>query len=495
MSETQATERPGRGDGDPSEHLDVLIIGAGLSGIGAAAHLVDAFPQRRYAILEARERIGGTWDLFRYPGVRSDSDMHTLGYRFKPWTGDRLLADGASIKSYVEETAAERGIDEQIRFGHRVTRAQWSTAQRRWTVTVEHDGVTSTLTAALLWGCTGYYRYDRGHHPDFPGLQRYTGELAHPQFWPEDLDWSGKRVVVIGSGATAVTIVPAMAERAAHVTMLQRSPSYVVTQPSTDRLAPTLRRFLPERVAHTIIRWRHILAALAFYELCQRLPRAARRLIRAGVRKELGEDYPVDTHFRPVYDPWDQRLCLVPDGDLFASIRAGDVSVVTDTIETFTESGVRLASGEELAADVVVPATGITVEPLYGIDLFVDDERVELGAKMTYKAMLLDGVPNFVYVFGYTNASWTLKADLVSAWVMRLLARMDAQGREVFVVPRDETVGQRPISDFSSNYFLRALPALPQQGHRRPWRLAQNYVADRRLFVGGDVEDGAILLT
>ncbi len=477
------------------EHLDVLIIGAGLSGIGAAAHLAEAFPGRRYAILEARERIGGTWDLFRYPGVRSDSDMYTLGYRFKPWEGDRVMADGPSIKAYVEETAAERGLDEHIRFGHRVTRAEWSSAERRWTVTVEHDGATSTLSTTLLWGCSGYYRYDRGHHPRFPGQEDYRGELVYPQFWPEDLDWSGKRVVVIGSGATAVTIVPAMAEQAAHVTMLQRSPSYVVTLPATDGLAPRLRRVLPDRAAHALVRWRHILEAMAFYSFCRRFPRAARRMIRSGTRKELGEDYPVDTHFKPAYDPWDQRMCMVPDGDLFASIRRGDASVVTDTIETFTETGVRLASGEHLEADVVVSATGITVEPLHGIDLVVDGERVDLGQRMAYKAMLLDGVPNFVFVFGYTNASWTLKADLVSAYVVRLLEHMDARGQEVFVVPRDRTVEERPFSDFSSNYFVRALPGLPKQGDRKPWNLAENYVKDRRSIVGGDIDDGVIRLS
>ena len=492
MTQTDARPEPARESPGEAEHLDVLIIGAGLSGVGAAAHLVDAFPGRSYALLEMREAIGGTWDLFRYPGVRSDSDMFTLGYSFEPWTGDQVLADGPSIKAYVEQTARDRGITDHVRFGHKVTRAEWSSEQARWAVTVEHGGEEHVLTCDLLWGCSGYYRYDRGHHPELPGQERYAGTLAYPQFWPEDLDWAGKKVVVVGSGATAITLVPAMAEEAAHVTMLQRSPTYVMSLPATDTVAPLLRRALPDGVAHSVTRWQRILQQLAFYQFCRRFPGAARRLIRAQARKQLGDAVDVDTHFKPAYDPWDQRLCVVPDGDLFRALRRGEASVVTDTIDTFTETGIRTSSGEELEADVVVPATGIVVEPLADIDVVVDGEKVDLGERMAYKAMLLDGVPNFAFVFGYTNASWTLKADLVSAYVVRLLRHMDAHGHRVFEVPRDESVEPRPFSDFSSNYFVRALPGLPQQGDRKPWSLAQNYLLDRRTILGGPVDDGVI---
>ncbi|GAB2858302.1 flavin-containing monooxygenase [Nocardioides pacificus] len=474
-----------------SEHLDVVIIGAGLSGIGAASHLVDAFPGRSYAVLEARERIGGTWDLFRYPGVRSDSDMLTLGYHFKPWLGGKVLADGDSIRDYVTEAAHERGIDRHIRFGHRVTRAEWSSEDARWTLTVEHDGETRELTAGLVWACTGYYRYDQGHAPVFPGVERYDGQVVHPQAWPEDLDYTGKRVVVIGSGATAVTLVPAMARDAAHVTMLQRSPTYIISLPSRDRTGALLRRVLPGRAAYAVSRWKNVLRAMVSYELSRLRPATARRLLRRMTASQLPEDYPVDVHFSPSYDPWDQRLCVVPDGDLFRALRSGDAEIVTDTIETFTELGIRLSSGQELEADLVVSATGIEVALFHGMELVVDGEKVDLADTMAYRAMLLSDVPNFVFVFGYTNASWTLKADLVSQYVVRLLQHMDRVGARSFVVRRDPAVRAQPFTDFQAGYIQRVMDQLPKQGDRAPWNLTMNYVRDRRTLAR-PVDDGNV---
>ncbi len=400
--------------GETIEHLDVLIVGAGLSGIGAAHHLQEAFPWRSYAILEAREEIGGTWDLFRYPGIRSDSDMHTLGYRFKPWTRAKSITDGDSILEYVRETAREGGIDRNIRFGHRVVRAEWSSEDERWEVEAEQGGEAVRLTCAYLWVCSGYYRYDKGFTPEFEGSEDFKGEIVHPQHWPEDLDYAGKRVVVIGSGATAVTLVPAMAERAAGVTMLQRSPTYIASMPAEDPIASGLRRFLPDRAVYPIVRWKNVLLQSLFYQVSRRRPRWIKKLIRQGVVRSLPPGYDVDKHFRPKYNPWDQRMCLVPNGDLFKTIREGKATVVTDTIERFAEGGIELSSGEKLEADVIVTATGLNLLFLGGMKLVVDGEPVELSKKMAYKGMMLSGVPNCAFTVGYTNASWTLKADLTS---------------------------------------------------------------------------------
>ena len=473
----------------------MLIVGAGLSGIGAAHHLQEAFPWRSYAVLEAREELGGTWDLFRYPGIRSDSDMHTLGYRFKPWTRSKTITDGASILEYVRETAHEAGIDRKIRFQHRVIRAEWSSAEAHWKVEAERtdSGQAVHLTCGYLWVCSGYYRYDEGFKPEFEGTDRFRGQIVHPQHWPEDLDHTDKRVVVIGSGATAVTLVPAMAEKAAHVTMLQRSPTYIASLPAEDPLAGLLRRVLPARAVYPIVRWKNVLLQTVFYQLSRRRPQAVKRLIRRGVERSLPPDYDVDKHFTPHYNPWDQRMCLVPNGDLFQALREGGASVVTDTIETFTEDGIKLDSGEELKADIIVTATGLNLLFLGGMELLVDGEPVELPKTMTYKGMMLSGVPNCAFTVGYTNASWTLKADLTSEYVCRVLAHMDAHGYAKSVPEiTDPTVTEMPLLDFTSGYVLRSLDKFPKQGSKEPWKLRQNYVFDLRSIRRGAVEDGAM---
>jgi cation diffusion facilitator CzcD-associated flavoprotein CzcO len=478
-----------------SEHVDVLIVGAGLSGIGAACHLERRCPQKRYAILEARGASGGTWDLFRYPGIRSDSDMYTLGYAFRPWDGTASIADGPSILRYIRDTAREHGVDRHIRYHHRVVRADWSGAEARWTVQAERadTGETVRLTCDFLLACTGYYRYDEGYTPELPGVERFTGELVHPQHWPEDLDHAGRRVVVIGSGATAITLVPAMAERAAHVTMLQRSPTYIVSLPAEDPVARLARRVLPRRAAYTVVRWKNVAVSTAFYQLCRRAPRLAKRIIREGVVRRLPAGYDVDTHFAPRYDPWDQRLCLVPDGDLFRAISGGRASIVTDHIETFTETGIRLASGAELEADIVVTATGLNLLALGGMELAVDGRPVRLPETYAYKGMMLGGVPNMAFVVGYTNASWTLKADLTCAYVCRLLQHMDAHGhRQVVPVVPDPPPRPEPFIDLQSGYVLRALDRFPRQGDRTPWRLHQNYLRDIALLRHRPVDDGTL---
>jgi cation diffusion facilitator CzcD-associated flavoprotein CzcO len=476
------------------EHLDVLIVGAGLSGVGAAHHLEDRLPGKSYAILEARGDLGGTWDLFRYPGIRSDSDMHTLGYRFKPWTEEKVIADGPSILEYVRRTARERGIDRKIRFHHRVVAAEWSSEESRWAVEAERSdtGETVRLTCGFLWTCSGYYRYDEGYTPEFEGTDRFAGPIVHPQHWPEDLDYAGKRVVVIGSGATAVTLVPAMAERAAHVTMLQRSPTYVASLPAEDPIAGQLRQLLPNRAVYAIVRWKNVLLQTLVYQLSRRRPELVKKMIRRGVERSLPPGYDVDKHFKPRYNPWDQRMCLVPDGDLFRAISAGDASVVTDRVETFTERGVALESGEELGADVIVTATGLNLLFLGGMRLGVDGEEVDVPATMAYKGMMLSGVPNFAFTVGYTNASWTLKADLTSEYVCRLLAHMDAHGYRCCVPEADPSVTEQPLLDFTSGYVQRSLDRFPKQGSREPWKLRQNYALDIRMIRRGPIEDGAM---
>jgi len=477
------------------EHLDVLIVGAGLSGIGAARHLQEAFPTRTYAILEASEDLGGTWDLFRYPGIRSDSDMHTLGYRFKPWTGAKAIADGSSILDYIHQTAQENGIERRIRFRHRAVRAEWSSEQARWTVQVQRtdSGDPVQITCNYLWVCSGYYRYDEGFTPEFEEAERFAGPIVHPQHWPEDLDYDGKRVVVIGSGATAVTLVPAMAEKAAHVTMLQRSPTYIASLPAEDPLANGLRRVLPERSVYWVVRWKNVLLQTFFYQLSRRRPHAVKQMIRKGVERSLPSGYDIDTHFKPRYDPWDQRLCLAPDGDLFRAIRAGRATVVTDSVERFTKAGIRLSSGAELEADVIVTATGLNLLFLGGMKLLVDGREVALPRTMAYKGMMLSGVPNCAFTAGYTNASWTLKADLTSEYVCRLLAHMDAHGYSISVPQiTDPSVTAEPLLDFSSGYVLRSLDQFPKQGSKQPWRLRQNYLFDLRTIRQGEIDDGTM---
>ncbi len=476
------------------EHLDVLIVGAGLSGIGAAWHLQDRSPAKSYAILEARGDLGGTWDLFRYPGIRSDSDMHTLGYRFKPWTASKSITDGDSILEYVRRTAQEGGIDRRIHFHHRVVSAAWSSAESRWTVEAERTdtGEAVRLTCGFLWTCSGYYRYDEGYTPEFEGVDRFAGPVVHPQHWPADLDYSGKKVVVIGSGATAVTLVPSMAKDAEHVTMLQRSPTYIASLPAEDPIAARVRRRLPERAAYAVVRWKNVLIQAAFFQLSRRRPELIKRWIRKGVVRSLPPGYDVDKHFKPRYNPWDQRMCLVPDGDLFKSISKGEASVVTDRIATFTEHGIELESGEELEADVIVTATGLNLLFLGGIELTVDGEELDVPRKMTYKGMMLSGVPNMAFTVGYTNASWTLKADLTSEYVCRLLNHMDAHGYERCVAEVDPSVSEQPLLDFTSGYVQRSLDHFPKQGSKEPWKLRQNYVFDIRTIRRGAIDDGAM---
>ncbi|GAA4446826.1 NAD(P)/FAD-dependent oxidoreductase [Actinokineospora soli] len=473
------------------EHVDVLIVGAGLSGIGAACQLRRRVPGVTLAVLEARGAIGGTWDLFRYPGIRSDSDMFTLGYSFRPWREAAVLADGPSIREYIRETAREHGVDDLVRYHHKVVAAAWDSATARWTVTVEREGGTVELTCGFLFSCTGYYRYDAGHTPDFPGRDRFAGPVVHPQHWPDDLDWSGKRVAVIGSGATAVTLVPALAERAEHVTMVQRSPSYVVSLGSRDPIADLLRKWLPDRIAHPAVRWKNALAGNLLYVISKRRPDVIRGLIRWDAKRKLPDGYPVDTHFAPRYDPWDQRMCFVPDADLFRAIQRGAASVVTDAVTGFTETGLALESGARVDADVVVTATGLSVLAFGGIELTVDGAGVDFAKTVAYKGMMLSGVPNLAVTIGYTNASWTLKCDLVAEYVCRVLRHMRSRGlRQVVPLAPDPAEPTEPFIDLKSGYVLRALDRLPRQGRTRPWRLHQNYPKDVVMLRHGPVDDG-----
>ena len=480
------------------EQFDVLIIGAGLSGVGAGYHLKTKCPSKRFLILESRGSIGGTWDLFRYPGVRSDSDMFTLGYSFKPWTDAKAIADGPQILNYVRETSAENGIDNNIRFRHRVKRASWSTKDARWTVEAERtalEGSTEvvTFTCNFLFSCAGYYRYEEGYTPQFAGIADFEGQIIHPQRWPADLDYTGKRVVVVGSGATAVTMVPEMAKTAGHVTMLQRSPTYVVSRPAQDLLANRLRRNLPASIAYQLIRWRNVLLGMYFFQLSRRKPARVKQLILGGVRMALGPDYDVATHFTPRYNPWDQRLCLVPDGDLFKAIRENRASVVTKEIDTFTKGGVRLTDGSELEADIVITATGLVLQVLGGVEVSVDGRAIDFAKELTYKGMMYADVPNLASAFGYTNASWTLKCDLTCEYVCRLINYMDRHNyRQCMPHNGDPTIEPMPSLDFSSGYVQRSIAKLPKQGSKRPWRLYQNYAFDIVSLRFGKVNDGVM---
>jgi monooxygenase len=478
-----------------TDHFDVLIVGAGLSGTGAACHLERRCPGKTYTILEGRESIGGTWDLFRYPGIRSDSDMHTLGYSFRPWEDPQAIADGPSILRYIKDTAEEYGVTSKIRFGHRVVSADWSSADSHWTVTAERSdtGETVELTAGFVHFCSGYYRYDVGYTPQLPGADRFQGTIVHPQHWPEDLDYAGKRVVVVGSGATAVTLVPAMAGTAAHVTMLQRSPTYMVSLPGVDPLAGRLRRWLPPMAAYQAVRAKNVAFMTLTYQLLRRRPELGKGLLRKGVVNRLPEGFDVDTHFKPAYNPWDQRLCVCPDGDLFAALSDGSASIVTDTIETLTEDGIELAGGGTLEADVIVTATGLNLIAFGGVELSLDGEAVDLPSHMVYKGMMLDGVPNHAMSIGYTNASWTLKCDLTCEYVCRLLRHMDRHGyREAVAVRSEGSVAPQPLFDLNSGYVQRSVADFPSQGSKRPWRLYQNYALDVMTLRLGQLDDGVL---
>jgi len=479
------------------EHLDVLIVGAGISGISAAWHLQDRSPSKTYAILERRENMGGTWDLFKYPGIRSDSDMFTLGFRFKPWTSAKAIADGPSILSYIKDAAAENGIDKNIRYNHRVVAADWSDADNRWTVTVDTGDDEITMTCSFFFATTGYYNYDEGYSPEFPGSADFAGTIVHPQHWPEDLDYTGKKIVVIGSGATAITLIPALVNSGAgHVTMLQRSPSYVGSLPDVDPVAVAANKYLPENVAHVVNRWKAIIFSTAQYQLARKFPNYMRKTLMTMAKRRLPEGYDVEKHFGPSYNPWDQRLCLAPNGDLFKTIRKGNADVVTDTIDTFVPEGIKLASGEVLEADIIVTATGLNMQLLGGLTPTLNGEPIDLTSLMTYKGLMFSGIPNFAITFGYTNASWTLKADLVSEFVCRVLNYMDDNGFDR-VVPEHPgaAVGELPFMDFAPGYFLRAIDQLPKSGSRAPWRLKQNYLLDLRLIRQGKVDDEALHFT
>jgi monooxygenase len=484
----------GASDARGIEHFDVLIVGAGLSGIGAAYHLQAECPKKSYLLLEGRNAIGGTWDLFRYPGVRSDSDMYTLGYRFRPWKEAKAIADGPSILRYIRETAQQYGIDRKIRYGHQVKAARWSSADAEWTVeAAKADGSTTRFTCNFLYMCSGYYDYAGGYMPGWPAMEKFRGQIVHPQKWPENLQYKDKRVVVIGSGATSVTLVPAMAETAAHVVMVQRSPSYILALPSQDAVANWLRGKVPAQLAYAIVRWKNVLVAMYLFNQSRQKPEKIKKWLLGLTQKALGPDFDVEKHFTPRYNPWDQRLCFIPDEDLFRAIRSGKASVVTDEIETFTEKGLRLRSGQELEADIIVTATGLKVQLMGGMEVWVDGAQVTLSRAMSYKGMMYSDVPNLASSFGYTNASWTLKSDLTAEYVCRLLKHMDAGGY-VRCTPRkrDASIAEQPAIDFSSGYIQRAKDVLPKQGSKRPWRLHQNYALDMLEFRFASVDDGTM---
>ncbi|HET6560817.1 MAG TPA: NAD(P)/FAD-dependent oxidoreductase [Marmoricola sp.] len=466
----------------PPDHVDVVVVGAGLSGIGAGYRLQTECPDRSYLILEARDAIGGTWDLFRYPGIRSDSDMFTLGYPFEPWTDPKAIADGPAILDYVRSTAAKHGIDRRIRFRTKVVAADWSSSAALWTLTLEHRGddgtSTSTMTCAFLYSCAGYFDYERPHDPDFPGIESFAGDVVRPQFWPADLDYTGKRVVVIGSGATAVTLVPALAEEAASVTMLQRSPPWIGVVPGRDKIGDRLRELLPAPLAHRLVRSKNVLRTQAIYEFCQRRPAAARRLLTGAITKLLQDEEAVAEHFTPSYDPWDQRLCAVPDADFFQAMKRGKARVVTDHVDTFVPEGIRLRSGELLEADVVVKATGLTLLAFGGIDPSVDGIPVTLSEQFVWRGAMITGIPNFAVCIGYTNASWTLRADLSSRLVCKVLDHMRRHDYAAVVPSPDGELEERPLLDLASGYVQRSIAAFPRQGDRGVWRVRQNYVLD-----------------
>lgn len=482
-----------------TEHRDVVIVGAGISGISAAWHLQDRCPTKSYVVLERRDDLGGTWDLFKYPGIRSDSDMFTLGFRFKPWRSAQAIAEGDSIKAYIKEAAEENGIDQHIRYRQQVVAADWSDTDNRWTLTVDAgDGAgNSTITCSFLFACSGYYNYDEGYSPGFPGSEDFEGTIVHPQHWPEDLDYAGKKIVVVGSGATAVTLIPALVNSGAgHVTMLQRSPTFIGSLPDVDPVAERANRLLPPRAAHVVNRWKAIGFSTMQYQLSRRFPDYMRKTLLTMAKRRLPDGYDVDKHFSPSYNPWDQRLCLAPNGDLFRTIRKGQADVVTDTIEKFTKTGIKLDSGEELAADIIITATGLNLQLFGGAEIGRNGDTVALHDTMSYKGMMLTGMPNMAFTIGYTNASWTLKADLVSEFACRVLNYMDAHGFDTVVPDHPgDSVEERPLMDFTPGYVLRALDYLPKAGSRTPWRLKQNYLLDLQLIRRGKVDDEALHFT
>lgn len=479
-----------------TEHVDVLIIGAGLSGIGGAVHLGRECPDKSYMILENRDAIGGTWDLFRYPGIRSDSDMHTLGFNFKPWPEAKAIADGPNIKRYVSDVADEYGVTPHIRFNHKVISADWRASEGRWYVQAEHNGEPVEISCQFIYCGAGYYKYEEGYRPDFPGEDKFQGQIIHPQHWPEDLDYAGKKVAIIGSGATAVTLVPAMAEKAVHVTMVQRSPTWIVSRPSKDAVSNFLRSVLPKQWAYNVTRFKNTRLQQFMYNRTRTQPGKVRDHLIKLMKKDIPEDQ-IEAHFTPTYNPWDQRLCLVPDSDLFNALNDGSASVVTDHIDTFTETGIQMKGGEHVDADIIVTATGLQLQAIGGIQLSLDGEALQVPERVIYKGMMYSDVPNFASVFGYTNASWTLKADLIAQYVCRLLNHMDETGTSVATPTiSDPDMKTEPfMQDFSSGYFARAQHLLPKQGSKHPWKLYQNYAADKKMMMGSDLDDGNMVFS
>jgi monooxygenase len=479
-----------------TSEVDILIIGAGISGIGTAYHIQKHCPTKSYAVIEARSEVGGTWDLFRYPGIRSDSDMFTFGFNFKPWRSPKAISPGQDIKHYISEAATENGIDKHILFEHKVVSANWDSPSAKWHTEVQNQktGECCHYISRFFFSGAGYYNYDNGYTPDFKGIEDFSGEVIHPQHWPKNLDYAGKNVIVIGSGATAVTIVPAMAATAGHVTMLQRSPTYIASRSEQDAFANVMRRYLPAKLAYSLSRWNKILQGMFMYSMARRRPESAKKAIRDGVINALGEDYPVDKHFKPSYQPWDQRACLVPDGDLFNVIKNGSASVVTDHIDSFTATGIKLQSGEELAADIIVTATGLNLEILGSYELSVDNNPFNAADSYCYKGMMLSGLPNFAFSMGYTNASWTLKSDLVGQYVCRLINHMDKHQHHYCqpVLPIND-IEAEPFINFTSGYITRALDKMPKQGRDKPWRLNQNYILDRMSLSYESVVDDNIV--
>ncbi|GAB5502327.1 flavin-containing monooxygenase [Pyruvatibacter sp.] len=489
LQETSITAKP--------EHIDVLIIGAGISGVGAGYHLKANSPGKSFAILEGRETMGGTWDLFKYPGIRSDSDMYTLGYSFRPWTDPKAIADGPSILKYVKDTAREHGIEKHIRFSHKVISADWSTPDALWHIKAERGPLKEPVnfTANFLFMCGGYYNYDEAFTPDFEGREDFKGEVIHPQFWPEDMDYSGKKVVVIGSGATAMTLVPSMTDKAAHVTMLQRTPTYVVSRPGTDAFANFMRKYLPSKLAYGITRWKNVLMGMYFYRMCMKQPAKVKDYLLGMVREEMGDEE-VKKHFTPTYNPWDQRVCLVPDSDLYGALKSGKASVVTDHIDRFTENGIKLKSGETLDADIIVTATGLKLQVWNGLDVSVDGKLMTASDTMAYKGFMYSGIPNMASSFGYTNASWTLKCDLTCEYVCRLLNHMDAKGLDQATPSFTEgDVEVEPWLDLKSGYVQRAMESFPKQGSKTPWKLHQNYAKDLVMLRFGSLHDDGMVFS
>jgi monooxygenase len=480
-----------------TEFVDVVVVGAGISGISAAWHLQDRCPDKSYVILERREHLGGTWDLFKYPGIRSDSEMFTLGFRFKPWTSEKAIADGPSIMNYLKETVAEYGIDKHIRYSQKVVSADWSDEDNRWTVRIEADGEVREISCAFLLACSGYYNYDEGYTPEFAGRDDFEGTIIHPQHWPQDLDYAGKKIVIIGSGATAITLIPALANSGAgKVTMLQRSPTYIGTLPEIDPFTVRMNKALPEKPAYVVNRWKNIVFQSGQYQISRRFPNFMRKTLMTMAKRRLPEGYDVEKHFGPRYNPWDERLCLAPNGDLFRTIKKGKADVVTDTIERFTKTGIKLTSGQELEADIIVTATGLNLQLFGGAEILRNGQTVDLHDTMAYKGMMLTHMPNMAFTIGYTNASWTLKADLVSEFACRVLNYMDDNGFDR-VEPQHpgNSVDERPLMEFTPGYVLRALDYLPKAGHVSPWRLKQNYLLDLNLIRRGKVDDEELLFT